>query len=326
MKKVTVGIDVSKDKLDYCIINDEAFTVEKSGIIENNSKAISKWLDGLDHQNIVVSLEHTGHYGAALSWVLAEKGICFYMLNPLELKRSMGIQRGKSDDVDAYRIACFTIRHKDMLVPYELPTVEITKLKALMTARERYVKISVQIKNSLAANEILSKTIDMKELIREEKRQLKSTDKAIKKIEEEMMKIITSTETLKKSYDKVLKVIGVGPITTIKCIIETNNFTKFSNARKFSCYCGLAPFPYQSGSSIKGRSRTHPLRNKSLKAILFKAAGSAIQHDPQLKTYYHRKLKEGKNKLGVLNAVANKLVLRIFAVVNREEPFVKMAV
>ena len=60
-----------------------------------------------------------------------------------------------------------------------------------------------------------------------------------------------------------------------------------------------------------------------MKSILFKAAGSAIQHDPQLKAYYLRKVKLGKHKLSVLNAVANKLVLRIFAVARRKEPFVK---
>ena len=73
-------------------------------------------------------------------------------------------------------------------------------------------------------------------------------------------------------------------------MIETDNFTRFTDARKFNCHCGLAPFPYQSGSSIKDRTKTHFLRDKTLKSILFKAAGSAIQHDPQLKKYYEQKL------------------------------------
>ncbi|HAV55663.1 MAG TPA: hypothetical protein DCX41_12135 [Aequorivita sp.] len=48
---------------------------------------------------------------------------------------------------------------------------------------------------------------------------------------------------------------------------------------KFCCHCGLAAFPYQSGSSVKGKMKTHHLRVESLKAILFKAASSAVQHD-----------------------------------------------
>lgn len=89
-------------------------------------------------------------------------------------------------------------------------------------------------------------------------------------------------------------------------------------------WLSLAPFPYQSGSSIKGRTKTHFLRDKTLKSILYKAAGSAIQHDPQLKKYYEQKLEKGKHKLTALNAVANKIVLRIFAVAKRNESFVKL--
>ena len=194
-----------------------------------------------------------------------------------------------------------------------------------MAARERFVKISVQLKNSLKANLIVNETINVKDLIREEKKQIKSIVKAIKDFEKQMLEIVNSNQDLKTNYEKMSKIIGIGPITAIKCITETHNFSKFSNARKFSCHCGLAPFAYQSGSSIKGKTKTHYFRDRALKSILFKAAGSAIQHDPQLKKYYNRKVQEGKHKLTVLNAVANKLVLRIFAVVNREEPFVKLS-
>jgi transposase len=187
------------------------------------------------------------------------------------------------------------------------------------------VKIVVQLKNSLKSNQILNKTIDVKELIKEEKRQIKAISGSIKKVEKQILELINATEDLRKSYQKITKVIGVGPITAVKCFTETNNFLNFKDARKFSCYCGLAPFPYQSGSSVKGKTKTHHLRNKPLKSTLFKAVGSAIQHDLQLKAYYQRKTKEGKHKLTALNAVANKIVLRIFAVVKRDEPFVKLA-
>lgn len=325
MKKLIVGIDISKDVLDYCILKSVDFSVVGRGVVGNNKKAISCWLKKFSSESIIVSMEHTGHYGALLAWLLSESKICFYMINPLELKRSMGIQRGKTDAVDAYRIACHTIGHRQKMKPYNLPAEKLRKLKVLMTARERYVKMSVQLKNSLKANQILAQTINLNELIREEKRQIGSLEKSIDLVEKLMKEIIDATEELKTNYKKITQVIGVGPITAIKCIAETDNFLKFSNARKFSCHSGLAPFPYRSGSSIKGRTKTHYLRDKTLKSILFKAAGSAIQHDPQLKRYYQRKTQEGKHKLTVLNAVANKIVLRIFAVVKRDEPFIKLA-
>ncbi len=324
MKNQVIGIDISKDKLDFHILNKETVQSVCAGVIENNEKAIKKWLNGFKQSDCVFSLEHTGHYGAALAKCLSNDNFTFYLINPLELKKSLGIQRGKNDFIDAYRIAEYTITNKHKLKPHQLPAKSLTQLKALITARERYVKMSVQVQNSLKANEILNKSVDVRMLIKEEKKQLKSVNKSIKTIENEMQKIIESDQELKSTYKKATSVIGVGPVIAIKCIVETDNFTKFDNPRKFSCYCGLAPFPYQSGSSVKGRTRTHFLRDKSLKAILTKGAVTAIQYDPQINTYYNRKIQEGKHRMSVINAVANKLVLRIFAVTKREIPFVKL--
>ena len=320
-----IGIDISKDKLDYCILNTEDHTVVSRGVIDNDQGSIDKWIIQQNPDEVSIALEHTGHYGALLMWLLSENDLEYFMITPYDLKRSMGIQRGKTDAVDAYRIASYAISQRHRLKAFELPTSTLRKLKALMTSRERFVKISVQLQNSVRANQILLKTVDVKQLIRDEKRQVKVFQKLIANVDRQMLALIRENTELQTSYKRVTKVIGVGPVTAIKCMIETNNFTSFKDARKFNCYCGLAPFPYQSGSSVKGRNKTHHLRNKSLKATLFKAAGSAIQHDPQLKKYYYRKIKEGKYRLSALNAVASKLVLRIFAVVHREEPFVKLS-
>lgn len=325
MKKKTLAIDVSKDKLDFCAIQDLKEGVLERGVIGNDEKSISKWLDSIDLDNTVVAMEHTGHYSAMLAWLLSERNACFHMINPLELKRSMGMQRGKSDAIDAYRIAAYTIRNSDKIEPFKLPAEKLRKLKALMSARKRYVKISVQLKNSLKANQILNKTIDVKDIIQEEKKHIRAIEKSKKQLEKQMIDIIKSSDDLHKTYKRITKVIGVGPITATMCIIETDNFSKFPNGRKFGCHCGVAPFPRQSGSSVKGKSKTHPFKKKSMRAILFKAARCAKRHDPQLRAYYDRKIKEGKNEYSVLNAVAFKLILRIFAVAGREEPFVKLA-
>jgi len=324
MKKYIIGIDISKDTLDYCCVDVDTHKKTLFGVIKNNKTVIKKWLESFDTNTIEFSMEHTGHYGALLVSILNKNNACYYMVNPLDLKKSIGIQRGKTDAIDAYRIASYTITNKHRLIHYKLPSKELCRLKALITARQLAVKMSVQIKNSIKANEILNKTINVKDIIVQEKKQLKGFEKAINFYEIKMMEIINSTEELKSSFNNISSVIGVGLVTSIKIITETENFTKFTNPRKFCCHCGLAPFKYQSGTSINGRTKTHFLRDKSLKSILFQAAGSAIQHDPQLKAYYKRKVDDGKHKLTVLNAVANKLVLRIFAVAKREGQYVKL--
>ena len=325
MKSQVIGIDISKDTLDFCQLDPKAMSPLSKGVLENTSATINEWLGKWHPDAVVFAVEHTGHYGALLLKCLCDKGFSLYMINPLDLKRSLGIQRGKTDAKDAYRIAEYLIKNHYKLKPCELPNGDLSRLKALVAARERYVKMSVQVQNSLKANQILTKSIDVGPLILEEKKLYGAIQRAIKETEGRMVTIIKSNIKFKTTYDKITSVIGVGPIIAAKCIVETQNFTRFEDPRKFSCHCGLAPFQYQSGSSVKGKTKTHFLRNRSMKVILIKGAITAIGHDPQLKAYYNRKIKEGKHPMSVKNAVANKIVLRIFAVVKRNEPYVKLA-
>ncbi len=324
MKNKVIGIDISKDNLDFCQLEPTTMNVTGRGATPNQRSAIEKWIKCFDRYT-VFALEHTGHYGALLIECINEHGFDLYLINPLELKKSLGIHRGKTDAKDAYRIAEYAIVNQHKLKYHQLPSRSLKKLKALLTARERYVKISVQLQNAVKANEILDKSIDVKFLVSEERKLHQAIIKSIRKVETEIKKVVAQNIELKTTYEKITKVVGIGPIIATKCIVETANFSKFDNARKFSCHCGLAPFEYKSGTSIRGKTKTHYLRDKSLKAILTKGAVTAIQHDIQLKKYYNRKMAEGKHHMSVINAVANKLVLRIFAVAKRKEPFVKLS-
>jgi len=99
-------------------------------------------------------------------------------------------------------------------------------------------------------------------------------------------------------------------------------FTVFESSRKFACYAGIAPFEYRSGTSIRGRTKVSHLANKTMKTLLNLAALTAVKTDPQIKQYYQRKIKEGKNPMLILNNVRNKLVARMFTTVKRQTPYV----
>jgi transposase len=329
MENLFIGIDVSKDVLDYAAVDQDNREVFRDKKCLNDEKGLKELIKSLkeysNYYQLWVCLEHTGHFGGLACFYLEKENIPYFLLNPMEVKRSMGIVRGKTDSADALRIAHYGASNTHKLVPFTLPGKTLGKLKILFSIRARYVKIATQLKNGLKACEILHRTTPIKKELEEQRKLIDILDKKIAAIERRMFSEIQTESKLLKTFSKITQVVGVGPITALKCIIETDNFTRFSDPRKFNCHCGLAPFPYRSGSSIRGRTKTSKLRDKELKAILFKAAGSAIQHDHQLKAYYKRKISEGKNKLSVLNAVANKIVLRIFAVAKREEPFVKLS-
>ena len=141
-------------------------------------------------------------------------------------------------------------------------------------------------------------------------------------LKNEMNKLIKGDDRLNKQYKLIISIKGIGTQTALFIIAYTAGFMKFKNARKFASYIGIAPFPNTSGTSIKGRTKVSHLANKKLKSLLDLCAKSAIQFNPEMKIYYEKRISEGKNKMSTINIIRNKLVARIFAVVERGTAYV----
>ncbi len=146
----------------------------------------------------------------------------------------------------------------------------------------------------------------------------------IKAIEKEMELIINSEPNVERNFRLLKSVIGIGLVNSVFFIVYTCNFVSFTDPRKYACYGGIAPFENSSGTSYHGKTRVSQLANKRIKANLSNAARSAVQNDPELRLYYNRKEKEGKEHGVIMNAVKFKLITRAFAVVKRGTPFVKI--
>jgi len=149
-------------------------------------------------------------------------------------------------------------------------------------------------------------------------------DKQIKQTEQEIQASIQASESLNRLFKLVVSVKGIGLIIGAHLLVCTNGFTAFENARQFACYIGIAPFGHTSGSSIKKPDQVSHLANKKMKTLISNGAMSALQWDQEIKTYYHRKIGENKNKFLVQNNVKNKLIQRVFAVVKRGTPYVEL--
>ena len=120
-----------------------------------------------------------------------------------------------------------------------------------------------------------------------------------------------------------MSVPGIGMATATEIVIATNEMKTITEPKKMACHAGVAPFNYQSGSSVRGRPGVSQHARKRLKSLFHLGAMAAIRAKGELQDYYHRKVKEGKNKMLVLNAVRNKLIHRVYAVVARGEKYDK---
>jgi transposase len=319
-KLVIIGTDVSKLTLDHGI-----HTAKQHCKVSNNPKGFKAWLQwalkfGIK-EDLWVIMEHTGYYSYQFELFLHQYQIQYTKVAALEIKRSVGLVRGKSDKIDALAISRYGWMQRDQLQPQQVSTAVMTELKDLLNLRDKLVKDRSGYKARMKEQNATRKYAKSHIQIKIQTRKIKELTTDIKEVETAIKELVKQDSTLQNNYQLLTSIKGVGFVTAVYMLAYTENFSKFINSRKFSCYAGLAPFEHSSGSSIKGRTRVSHYANKKAKHLLNLAASSAIQHNKELKGYYQRRVAEGKSKMGTLNIIRNKLVDRMFAVVKRQTAY-----
>ncbi len=327
MKKLVhfIGVDVSKLTIDVAVIinNDIGKIIQL--VFSNDSKGFKELKSYLTKEKIsfaesIFCIEHTGYYSKQLSrFVISQHGN-LWMEMSLKIIRSLGVQRGKNDKLDAKRIALFAQRNQQDFVPYNPPRLIVENLKTLLMLREKLINSKTSL--IVPINELASVNKDAGKLA------LKSISKALQAIKNNIAsldlqidELIKSDKELTEKFKLVTSVPGIAKVTFCYLIYFTNEFKNYAEGKQLACYCGVVPFEYTSGSSVRGKPRVHNMANKKMKKLLHTAALCAVTYYPEFKDYYERKIEEGKPKMLILNNVRNKIVLRIAAVIKNNKPY-----
>lgn len=323
--KYYIGIDVSKLTLDF-YISDFSAQFTANGRVSNDTRGMKELFKELkkckiSNEECLFCFENTGVYSMKLCLVLSESKMDFAQCSALEIKQSKGICRGKSDKADAKDIALYALRNIDKIKLSDVPETDILSLKLLYAEREKTVD-AIKDFGSTAENEDFLPKVVYSTTEKINRKTLKFLKKTLLDIEKSIREIISNNDELKQQKKLLLSVPGIGEVTSLYLLLATKGFKSFANWRKFACYCGIVPFEYSSGTSIRGKSRVSHFADKKMKAILHLAALSAIKHDAEMRSYYERKKQEGKHSLLVINNVKCKIISRAFAVIARNEAFV----
>jgi len=322
-KSYIIGVDVSKHKLDvHCYGQSETFVVSND---IRGFKTFLKWIKRQvtkEIKEVMVVMEYTGIYTYGLEQFLQHQEIAYVKRPALDIKRSVGMKRGKTDRADARMISQYGWYRRDELKPMKPVSDNQHQLQQLMSHRDKLVtdKASYQARLKELRDQLGDKLplriIESTEYV------MQVLEIEIKEVKTAIKDLIATDDELQTNYELATSVQGIGFVTAVHMLIVTENFTRFTDPRKFACYSGVAPFEHTSGSSIRGRTKTSQLANKKIKSLLTLAAICAVKHDPGLKAKYQRKIKEGKAKMSVLNMIRFKLIERIFAVIKRKTPYV----
>lgn len=323
-----IGIDVSKGTLDFSIVIDGKNI--QHYCIKNNTREIKSTVTkilnafGATIDDTIFCMEHTGMYNLPLVKWLQSQQAKMWLESGVHIRKTLGLVRGKNDKVDSARIAMYAFTNQHQIRLWKAPRKVIKRIAALLSQRSRLNKAKKQLYTAnKEQRHFLDKDI-MSSLNKYTSKTVVIINKQVEAIEKEILELIKEDEKLNRMFQIITSVNGIGFVTASYILVTTNEFININNPKKYACYSGVAPFEHTSGISVRGKNRVSQMANKTIKTLLHMAALSTIQMQGDLQEYYKRKVAEGKNKMSVLNAIRNKLVLRIFACVNHNREYEKI--
>lgn len=300
------GIDISKSFFDVAIPNGEQYNYYK---FNNDASGFESLLKVLCAGNQVL-MEASGPYYLRLACYLNANGIKVSVINPLVIRRfcQMRMSRAKTDKKDARMIAEYGKAEKPALwQPPQQHVIALQQMEALVfNLNKEYTALSNQLGSFISSGMLdrqLESTIS-KELMHKQA--------LIKQLMEKMQQI---TEAHYSAMLAGLQSIpGMGKKTAMMLIVLSGGFNRFDDYRKLSSYIGLCPRIFESGTSVKGKSRICKMGMSRIRAMLYICSWSAKRCNKACRELYERLLAKGKAKKLALIAVANKLLKQAFAI------------
>jgi transposase len=302
-----VGVDVSKKTLDIAIKQVNGSFLHKK--ISNDITGFKKILPLLPISCCIV-MEATSSYYMPFAYFLYDNNIFVSIVNPLSVNHfcKMRMSRAKTDKKDAAMIAEYGKSELPRLwVPKEPHLIELQQMESILDNLTRHkTSVSNQKEAFTCSGQMTAGVLEILE------KQLVYLESEIKIIEGKMLEI--GQQHHAELLTHLRSIPSIGKRTALMLLIITDGFTKFENAKGLVSYVGLCPRLYESGSSIKGKSRICKMGMSRMRQLLYLCAMSAIKVNSQCKTMFERLKQRGKNGKLALVAVASKLLRQAFAV------------
>jgi transposase len=319
------GVDVSKQKIDVCMIVNNQRTEILHNTFEQSKRgfgSLKKWLmqlTGKQTRRLLICVENTGLYDDALLYYLADNELSVSLENAANIKRSVRDNRGKTDKLDSRNIALYALKHYEELKLWEQPRKQVVQLQGMLSERSRLVSALKMLRQAHGEKQVFSwsRAVQSKPYLSG----IKGLEKDIKQIEGDIWELVKSDQELLQMFLLIISIPAVGKITAYHFICYTNEFRQVKSGKQLASYCGVVPFEKSSGRSVKNKPRLSHQANKVLKTLLHLCAVTAIKMKGAFAAYYRRKIEEGKNGLIAINGIRNKLALTIAAVIRKKEPY-----
>ena len=319
----TLGIDVSKAKLDCALLRQSAPGKRLDKSVANTAagiKALLAWLDskGCPAQGVLVVLEPTGVYHETVTWLLHEAGCVVVLVNPARLRSYAGAigVLSKNDQIDAALLARYGAT--EPVQPWQPPSEAARTLTALLVRRDTLCADIQRDANRLEKARCAMNT--PKVVIGSIKKTLAFLEKELKALDAQIKRHIDDDPTLKNNDSLLQSIKGAGPRVAqrMNALLSSKSF---KSAEAVAAFIGLNPVQHLSGSSVRGRSTLSKRGPSALRRLLYLPAVTATTCNPHVKAVYLRLIEREACKMSALGAAMRKLAHLCYGVIHSGKPY-----
>ncbi len=322
-----LGVDVSKNHLQVNLCNleaDQHIRVIASTKFDNTTKGLEKlnsWVGKhrVGGPELKVVMEATGVYHESAAYFLQEKGFAVSVVLPNKSKayaKSLNA-KSKTDSIDAKILAQMGLERN--LELWQPASHNMRRIKRL--CRER---VALQEQKTITLNQLHARSFEFNPEKSSKKRGdllVKFIEKQIEQVEQDIQSTIASDKILKEKIDRICTVKGLGWITVVTIIAETDGFALFKNKGQLVSFSGYDVIQNESGTSVKGTTRISKKGNRHIRRALHFPALMAVRYEPQFKKLFERTFEKSFIKMKAYVAVQRKLLVLIYTLFKNNTPY-----
>ncbi len=318
-----VGIDVSAKTLD--VIYGRNLDKIKHVVFTNDAKGIGQLIDLVHKEHckgeeILICCEHTGCYMDKLAYALEATNITLWAVSPLLMSNyAIELNRFKTDKADAKKIFQYALMHQQLVMPYKRPSDDVTFIRDLFQLRKQVMEDRKQWQCRMHTASHKATPTAYEFIIAQQ--MVNFCTILIKDLEKQMKEFIRSNKEIQSIYTILISIPGIGPVIAQHLLAVTHCFRRFSNYKQLAAFIATAPYPKESGTSVKKKARTSKQGYKRLKADLHQGILSVTKPGRLFYQYYQYMQQMKQPKLQILNNIKNMLLKIIFTLVKNQVPF-----
>lgn len=327
--KQVVGIDVAQKELVVTLGKlDEDLSIELYAykVFANKEKGFEdllKWVVKLTDKELPTHyiMEATGVYHQKFAYYLDALNLNQSIVLPNKISNYMRTLDLKTitDKSCSEAIARFGLeRHLDL---WKKPKDLYKRLQQLIRERNQIVEERVMVKNQLHAEKSEAEP-NASSVIRIQKR-IKFLNLQEQEIKRDIDLLIIKDEEISKEIETICTIPGVGKLTAVTVLAETNAFELIKNKKQLVSYAGLDVKEKQSGTSIKGKPSISKKGNRNLRKSMHLPALSAIKHDEHFREIFARLVSKSGIKMKGVVAVQRKLLELIYILYKNKDVYKK---